>query len=126
MFRVTAVVAAVVLVAVVPAQMFRVSADEKMSMKSIMKDGHKGEEAPIQTILAGKADEKLLKQFLAYYEFMSTQKPPQGDEASWKKKTAALVEATQGLIAKKDGSLGALKSAVNCKACHTDHKPKKQ
>ena len=119
------VAVAVLLVSIVAGEKLRVSADEKMSLKTIMKD-HKGEEAPVQTIVNGKADEVLLKKFLAYYEFMATQKPEVGDTASWNTKTAALVSATKGLIEKKDGSLEAFKSAVNCKACHTDHKPKKK
>jgi len=36
------------------------------------------------------------------------------------------VASTQGLIAKKAEAVEAFKTAVNCKACHTDHKPKKE
>ena len=98
---------------------------EMKAIEEIMKTGHKGKEAPIQTIIAGKADEALIKKFLTYYEFMGTQKPPQGDAAAWKKKTAAVVDALKGLEAKKAGALDAFKEATNCKACHTDFKPKK-
>lgn len=101
------------------------AADEKMSIESIMEKGHKGKESPVQTIAAGKADEKLIKQFLTYYEFMGTQKPPLGDEAAWKKKTGAVVEALKALEAKKPGAADAFKAATNCKACHSEHKPKK-
>jgi hypothetical protein len=125
MSRYALVAVAVLMISVVAGQMMPVSADEKMSIKTVMKD-HKGDDAPVQTIISGKADEATLKKFLAYYEFMGTQKPELGDTAAWGKKTAALVDATKGLIAKKDGSLEAFKSAVNCKACHTDHKPKKK
>lgn len=102
-----------------------ISADEKMTIESIMEKSHKGKEAPVQAISAGKADEKLIKQFLTYYEFMSTQKPPVGDEAAWKKKTGAVIEALKALEGHKPGAAEAFKTAVNCKACHTDHKPKK-
>lgn len=102
-----------------------ISADEKMTIESIMEKGHKGKEAPVQTISAGKADEKLIKQFLTYYEFMGTQKPPLGDEAAWKKKTGAVVAALKDLEGHKAGAVDAFKAAINCKACHTDHKPKK-
>ena len=100
-------------------------ADEKLSIEQIMKDGHKGKEAPVQTIAAGKADEALIKKFLTYYEFMNSQKPPQGDEAAWKKKTAAVIDALKGIQEKKPGAVDAFKEATNCKACHTDFKPKK-
>jgi hypothetical protein len=115
----------VLLIGLVAGEMLHVSADEKLTIKKIMLEGHKGEQAPIQTVLSGKADEALLKKFLTYYEFMAAQKPEHGDAASWTAKTTALVDATKGVIAKKDGSVEALKSAINCKACHTIHKPKK-
>lgn len=123
LMRAIAVVAVAVLFVSVGAT--PIAADEKLTIETIMEKGHKGKEAPVQTISAGKADEKLIKQFLTYYEFMATQKPPLGDEAAWKKKTGAVVEALKGLEAKKPGAADAFKAAVNCKACHTDHKPKK-
>ena len=103
-----------------------VSADDKLSISDIMDKHHKGKEAPVQTILAGKADEALLKQFVAYYEFMGTQKPPVGDEAKWKEKNAKAVAALKEAIEKKATAAESVKAALNCKACHTDHKPKKE
>ena len=100
--------------------------DKKMTIKEIMEKAHKGKESPVQTVIAGKADEKMLKEFLTYYKAMGDQKPPKGDEAAWKKKTAALVDATQALIDKKPGAQESFKLAVDCKACHTDHKPAKK
>ena len=115
------------LVAVVAmGQMLHVSADEKLTIKQIMEKSHKGKEAPIQVVLAGKADEKLLKEFLSWFESMAAQKPELGDEASWKTKTAALVEATKGLIEKKPNALETMTTASDCKACHSIHKPKKK
>ncbi|HYG78416.1 MAG TPA: hypothetical protein VEK08_25670 [Planctomycetota bacterium] len=125
MNRVVAAVAVIAVLSFAASEAYRVSADEKLSLESIM-EKHKGKEAPVQTIIAGKADEKLLKEYLAYYEFMATQKPPVGDTAAFKKKCDTLVEATKGLIAKKPEALEAFKNAINCKACHTDHKPKKE
>lgn len=102
-----------------------VSADEKQSIEHIMETTHKGKEAPITVIGAGKADEKLIKKFLADYEFMATQKAPVGDDAAFKKKVAAVIAALKGIEAKKPGAVEEFKAAANCKACHTDHKPKK-
>jgi hypothetical protein len=125
MIRALSVLAVVVGVMVIVSLAARVGAEDKLSIKSIMNDGHKGKEAPITTVLTGKADEKTLKQFLEYYEFMATQKPPAGDEESWKKKTTALVAAMKAVIDKKDNALEDLKGAADCKACHMAHKPPK-
>jgi hypothetical protein len=118
-----------VMVAVIALAVFccalQVSAEGKRSIKSIMETTHKGKTASVQTIIHGEADEKLLKEFLEYYKFMATQKPSVGDEESWKKKTAALVDATQALIDKKDKALEDFKAAVECKACHDVHTRKK-
>lgn len=126
MNKVYAVAFAAIFVAVSAVLSLHVSADDKNIIHDIMEKHHKGKEAPVQTVLAGKADEKLLKEFLAYYTSMAAQKPPKGDEAAWKKRTATLVEATQGLIDKKANALETFKEASNCKACHTDHKPPKK
>jgi len=119
-------IAAVVL-GVAAVMTIRVSADDKkMTIKEVMEKAHKGKESPVQTVIAGKADEKMLKEFLGYYKAMGDEKPPKGTEADWKKRTAALVDATQALIDKKPNAQAAFKTAVDCKACHTAHKPAKK
>jgi hypothetical protein len=50
---------------------------------------------------------------------LSKNKPPKGDAESWKKKTTALVDAA------KTGGAEAVGKAVNCGACHGEHKGKK-
>ena len=99
--------------------------EKKMSLEDIMDKFHKGKEAPVNAVKAGTATEAQLKEFLEAYKTMAATKPPQGDEAEWKKKTGALVDATQGLLDKKEGALEAYKTAVDCKACHMVFKPKK-
>jgi hypothetical protein len=86
---------------------------------------HKGKESFLSTILAGKGSDADLKKLVSAYEVMAAQKPATGDEASWKKLTAAALEAAKDAAAKKEGSLDKLKAATNCKACHDVHKPKK-
>ena len=56
------------------------------------------------------------QKLLEGYESMLKSKPPKGDEAEWKKKCEALVKAV------KDGDKDGLKKAMDCKACHDDHK----
>ena len=120
---IVAMLLAVVVLLSVPA--IRSFADDTLTVKQVMDKYHKGKEAPVQTVLAGKADAALLKELLAAYQSMAAQKPSQGDEAVWKTKTNALVEATQGLIDKKADAAAAFKTAVDCKACHSVYKPKK-
>ena len=124
MMRIAAIVA---LAGAVTGQSFYATADDKpkMTTKEIMKKYHKGKTSPVQTVLAGKADEAMLKDFLGYYQEMAAQKPPVGDDASWKAKTTALVDATQGLIDKKPDALKTMKAALDCKACHSVHQAKK-
>jgi len=85
---------------------------------------HKGKDSFLNNILAGKGSDDDLKKLVTAYDVMAAQKPPTGDEASWKKLTAAMLEAGKDAAAKKDGALEKLKAATNCKACHDLHKPK--
>lgn len=85
---------------------------------------HKGKESFLANVLAGKGSDDDLKKLVGAYEVMATQKPPTGDEASWKTLTGALLGAAKDAQAKKEGALDKLKAASNCKACHEPHKPK--
>lgn len=85
---------------------------------------HKGKESFLANIIAGKGSDDDLKKLVTAYEFMATQKPATGEEASWKNLTAALVAAAKEVQGKKEGAVDKLKAATNCKACHDLHKPK--
>lgn len=85
---------------------------------------HKGKDSLISKINDGKGTEEDHKKILAAYEFLATQKPPKGDEASWKAKTAALVAAAKDLVEKKAGAADEMKKASDCKGCHSVHKGK--
>ncbi len=99
--------------------------DKPKSIKDVMTATHKGKDSVVAKASEGKGSEEDHKKLLEVYEFLATQKPPQGDEASWKAKTAALVAASKDLIEKKAGAADELKKASDCKACHSLHKPKK-
>src|SRR5471032_2379597 len=79
---------------------------------------HKGKESFLANVLAGKGSDDDLKKLVGAYEVMAAQKPPTGDEASWKTLTAALLAAAKDAQGKKEGALDKLKAATNCKACH--------
>jgi hypothetical protein len=85
---------------------------------------HKGKESFLANIIAGKGSDDDLKKLVSAYEVLAAQKPPTGDEASWKTLTSAALAAAKDAQAKKEGALDKLKAATNCKACHEPHKPK--
>src|SRR5262249_23581017 len=64
---------------------------------------HKGKDSFLSTILAGKGSDDDLKKLVSAYEVLAAQKPPMGDEASWKKLTAEMVSAAKDAAAKKEG-----------------------
>jgi len=100
------------------------SADDVIS--GVMKKYHKAPEGtdPVcKKAGAGAASEAELADLLKAYESLAEVKPPRGDDAAWEQRTADLVAAVKLLQAKDAGGADAYKKAVNCKACHTDHKP---
>jgi len=97
--------------------------DAPKSMKDMMAM-HKGNDSLLNKVTSGKGTDEDHKKLLVAYEWLATQKPSKGDEASWKAKTAALVSAAKDLVDKKAGAADALKKASDCKACHSVHKGK--
>jgi hypothetical protein len=85
----------------------------------------KGTDPVCKKASSGTATKEEIKGMLAAYTAMCAAKPPQGDEAKWKKLCTALVEATAALDKGEAGAADKFKAAVNCKACHEEFKPKK-
>ena len=97
--------------------------------KAFMKKYHKaprGTDPIAKRAQEGKATPQELKELAAGYHAMAKDKPPQGDVASWKKKTTNLAAAADALVKGEPGAPERYKEAVNCKACHEVHKPKQQ
>ena len=122
MFSTRSFVVASALVASLSISIF--AAEESKVIKEGMKEFHKGDTALIKKVLAGEGSEEELKKIQAFYKKMSAEKPPLGDEASWKEKTIALSKAADAVLAKDPNGIALLKEAANCKACHSVHKPK--
>ena len=95
-------------------------AKPKFTIKQTMKAAHKG--GLMKKVADGKATDEEEKLLLEHYEAMAAHKPPKGDEAAWKEKTAALIAAAKDASAGKEGAGAALQKAANCMACHKDHK----
>jgi hypothetical protein len=97
--------------------------DKAKSIKEVMA-AHKGKDSLIEKIKSGKGTDEDAKKLVGLYESLVTFKAPQGDEKSWKDKTEALLAAAKEVAEKKAGAVDKLKTASDCKACHSVHKPK--
>lgn len=123
--RIIAVVAAVAALAAAGCSSYS-SPKASKSIEQVMDEGFKGKESLNARVAKGQgtdADHKLLAELVLQ---LTLNKPPQGDLASWVEKTTALNNAAIALAAGKPGALDAYKAAVNCKACHSVHKPEKK
>ena len=103
------------------------AADDKDSpMAEFMKAYHKapkGTDPVCKRAQNGQATKEELKKLVAGYKMMASTKAPKGDAASWKEKTTTLLAAAQALEKGEPGAAAKYKEAVNCKACHSEHKP---
>jgi len=91
-------------------------------IKTIMKTYHKPEDALCKKVSGGTATDAELTTLLKVYQDMCAATPPKGDKTAWVAKCQALIGAVKKVQAKDATGIAAYKAAVNCKACHTDHK----
>jgi len=82
----------------------------------------KGEKKLSDKILDGTAPEADVKKTLELYKAMLDTKPPKGEQAAYKEKVQKLIVATEEVVEKKPEATAHYKEAVNCKACHSEHK----
>ena len=95
-------------------------------VKKAMQYAHKapkGEQKIGEKIVEGTATEAEVKATLEAYKAMLDCKPARGEQAAFKEKVAKLIGATEEVLAKKEGAAAHYKTAVDCKACHSEHKP---
>jgi cytochrome c556 len=112
--------AATVMFAVVPLVF---AAEENNPIKEAMSFAHKapkGEKKLNEKIADGTAAEADIKKALELYKAMADTKPPKGDAAAFKERTNKLVTATEEVLAKNPNGVEHYKTAVDCKACHSD------
>ena len=95
----------------------------KYSVKEVMKALHKGDDAIAKKVTKGEGTHEDFAKLVEYYKSLPLNEAPKGDATSWKEKTTALLKAAQALHEGKAGALEQYKTAVNCKACHSVHKP---
>jgi hypothetical protein len=95
-------------------------------IEDAMKKYHKAPEGTDPTckkVTAGTASADELSAILKSYEAMCAETPPKGDKTEWVKKCQALIAAVKKIQASDASGVSEYKKAVNCKACHTSHKP---
>ncbi|MBN8419972.1 MAG: hypothetical protein J0L73_13725 [Verrucomicrobia bacterium] len=90
-------------------------------IKNVMKQYHKGDNALCKKVGTTATDAELASLLKAYQD-MCAATPPKGEKAAWVTKCQALIGAVKKVQAKDPAGAAAYKAAVNCKACHTDHK----
>lgn len=95
----------------------------KLTIKEVMKEFHKGDSPLCKKVASGQATKEELKKIVAAYVDMCSQKAPKGEEKSWKELAEKLCVAAKAVEDGKPGAVEAYKAAVNCKACHSAHKP---
>ncbi len=99
--------------------------EETNPIKDAMKFAHKapqGEKKLSDKIIDGTAPEADVKKTLDLYKAMLDTKPEKGDQADFKVKVQKLIGATEEVVEKKPDAAAHYKEAVNCKACHSEHK----
>ena len=97
--------------------------DPEISISDVMINFHKGKNSIAAQAQEGKADKDILQEMLSNYRAISELTPPKGSVEDWKKRTAELTESANNLLL--FGSPDAIeryKAAVNCKACHSEHR----
>ena len=74
--------------------------------------------------MKGKGYQKLEKdEQIDLFVALAANMPPMGDAASWKEKTTKLLAAAQSLEKGETDAAAKYKAALDCKACHSVHKP---
>jgi hypothetical protein len=94
----------------------------KHSIKDVMQKAHKG--GLMKKVAEGKATDAEKKELVEFYEALAANKPPKGDDASWKTKTAVLIAAAKAVAEGKEGAGKTLLDSVKCMDCHSAHKGK--
>ena len=106
-----------------------VTGDENHEIiEKVMKDGLKGKESPLAKVLDEEASAKETKSLAELVQTMKGTKAPVGDQSDYDKLVEEMIAAMDAVAGgdKSPKALERLDNATNCKACHTDHKPKKE
>ena len=119
--------AALALVAGTTAQLIQAAdAKPKYAIKEVMKTLHKGDDSVAKRVSDGHGTKEDFSKLVEYYESLPLCTPEKGEKASWTEKSTALLKAAKALKNGEAGALEVYKKAVNCRACHSLHRPPQQ
>ena len=91
-------------------------------IKDMMLRTHKEKGALVFRVRDAESTDDDNKQLMVEYKAIAEMKPPMGDVAAWKKRTAGAIAALQELVDKKAGAVERVRSATECSACHNAHR----
>lgn len=113
-------------VALSAALTFAVADENHEIIEKVMKEGMKGDESPLSKVVDGKATAEEVTALATLIKTMHGTKAPVGDQAKYDEKVAELIAAMDAVAGGTTDApaLERLDTAANCKACHTDHRPK--
>jgi len=94
-----------------------------MTTEAIMEEGFKGKTSLAARLGENTASEADKMRMVYLTQQLALNEPTKGDKASWQDKTARLNRAAVALADKLPDSIEAWRAAVDCKACHSVHKP---
>jgi hypothetical protein len=94
--------------------------DPKFKIKDVMKEAMKG--GLCKKVADGAANKEEKEKLVALFTALGMNKPPKNDDADWKDRTKALLDAAKACAKDDKDGPAALKKAANCKACHDNHK----
>ena len=102
-----------------------VRAEEKKTIKEVMKAAHVGgNNSLLFKIAGGKGEKEDAEKLLALYKDLASNKPPRGEEAAWKERTEKIIKEAEAVVKGEKGAGNKLRMAANCANCHNAHKPK--
>tara|TARA_R110002096_G_scaffold84777_27_gene195586 strand:+ start:292 stop:693 length:402 start_codon:yes stop_codon:yes gene_type:complete len=107
---------------------FAVADENHEIIEKVMKEGMKGDDSPLAKVLDGDATAEETTNLAELIQTLDGTEAPKGDQGDYDDKVAELIAAMDavagGKVEMKD--IERLDEASNCKACHGDHKPKKE
>lgn len=95
----------------------------KYTISEVMEQAHKGKGNLLERIKAGKASKEEMAQLIDFYRALTMHEAPKGDQEAWKKRVTELYNASVALGKGDTKAMEALRTASNCKACHSEHRP---
>lgn len=94
-----------------------------MTSEQIMEEGFKGKTSLAARLSEDKGTQADKMRMVYLTQQLALNTPPKGDAANWSKLTKDLNLAAVALESNAPGALSTWKAAVNCKQCHSAHKP---